>query len=84
MCNIDNTNVMICGGYSPDKGAISNVICFNTETFQIDTQFKPLDMKGWSIYMSFFHMGKMHMFFGGESSNPPIYYDYEISYNKNS
>ena len=84
VCNIDNTNVMICGGYSPDKGAISNVICFNTETFQIDTQFKPLDMKGWSIYMSFFHMGKMHMFFGGESSNPPIYYDYEISYNKNS
>lgn len=78
VCQVDKNKILVCGGYSPGRGTIPDVLEFDTETFQINTNLDPIQTAGWSIYHSFFHMGMIHMFFGGESSTPPLYCTYQI------
>jgi hypothetical protein len=72
-----NSDILIMGGFSCEKGSLSSVYIYEITKNTIKQANKELAEPGWSIYQPIKQGGNIHVFYGGEEGYPPHHLIYE-------
>jgi len=67
-----NKEIIIFGGYSPQKIKRETIIKYNIDTQKISFSDKQLNILGWSIYMPIKINNYINVILGGDENEKPI------------
>ena len=75
---ISSQEMIIFGGYCPQKIRRETIIKFNTTNHQINFSSKQLNVLGWSIYMPIKIGNCINVILGGDENEKPIIEKFEL------
>ena len=75
---INHSEIIIFGGYCPQKIKRETIIKYNINNHQIDFSSKQLKMIGWSIYMPIKIGNHINVILGGDENEKPFIEKFEL------
>ena len=75
---ISHQEIIIFGGYCPQKIKRESIIKYNIANHQIDFSSKQLNMLGWSIYMPIKIGNYIYVILGGDENEKPIIEKFQL------
>ena len=76
--SVSNKEMIIFGGYCPQKIKRETIIKYNTDTQQINFSNKQLNILGWSIYMPIKINNNIFVILGGDENEKPIIEKFQL------
>lgn len=75
---LSDKEILLCGGYSSQKGQLNSIYKFDVDDFSILELDKKLRNPGYTIYDCFINMNIIHLFFGGDNIFAPSYQEFVL------
>ena len=75
---LSNKEILLCGGYSPQKGQLDNILKFDFEDLSIVELNKKLHNPGYTIYDCIININTVHFFFGGDTKFAPVHQELHL------
>ena len=76
--SVSNKEIIIFGGYCPQKIKRETIIKYNVDTQQINFSNKQLNILGWSIYMPIKINNFVNVILGGDENEKPIIEKFQL------
>lgn len=78
IAKLSNKEILLCGGYSPQKGQLDNIFKFDIEDLSIVELDKKLNNPGYTIYDCIININIIHFFSGGDTKFAPIHQELHL------